>query len=153
MNSYRIAMSLMAIFMAGCDVMSPNQALVIERAQSISKYPVSRSEFVRALELSKIDSDRTDIGLRAGWLSFVETWDHPSGLRIFAYDRQHFGMRSIGTLKNTDFTAQTSGVTVRGIPAMPTKSPARESFEQVIITKKSGRELFRSSGQSGLVEQ
>ncbi len=131
--------------MVGCEVMSPNQALVIERARSINRYPVSRSKFVSALELSKVDSNRTDIGLRSGWFSFVETWNHPCGLTIYAYDRDYYGIGPIGGLADKDFTAQTTKVTVKGIPGKPPKPHARESFEQVIITAKSGREVFRSN--------
>jgi hypothetical protein len=61
MKPYRITIFLVAILMSGCDVVTPNQGLVIERARAIRNYPVSRSKFVSALELSKVDSDRADI--------------------------------------------------------------------------------------------
>ena len=139
-------MCLVAILpMAGCQSMSQDQRSVITKAGSINKYPVSRSAFVRELGLSKIKSDRISGGLRAGTSTFVETWRHPTGLNIYAYDSEYFGIRPIKGLTDKDFTAQTASATLEGLPQIPPNPQPRQSFEQVIITTKSGRELFRSA--------
>ena len=98
---------------------------------------------MRALELSKVDSERIGGGLRGGWSIYMETWNHPSGLTIYAYDMEYYGPIPVRRPTNRDFTAQNNVVTVEGIPTTP-KPPARHSFVQVLIKAKSGRELFRS---------
>lgn len=141
-----ITMCLIAILpIAGCESLSQDQRSVIERARSINRYPVSRSAFVKKLGLSKIESDRISGGLRAGTITFVETWRHPARLTVSAYDSEYFGIKPIARQTDRDFTAQTTGITLNGLPELPQKPQPRQSFEQVIITTQSGRELFRST--------
>ena len=146
MKSYRITICLMTILMAGCAVASHNQTFVIEKARSINRYPVSRSSFVDELGLSKIKSERVHFRLRANRYSLEETWKHPSGLTIRAIDWKES--------PNDPFTTQISGITFEGLPGMPPQAQPSQSFNQVIITTTSGRELFRSVwSKPGNVEQ
>lgn len=85
------------------------------------------------LEISGISSEHVGGGVRGGRMSFLETWQHPSGLTITAYDSEYVGhlaitRESIDAILNNPNRNNTNFVGPLGVPQK------RQTFEGFVIT-------------------
>ena len=84
MNPWGLVAVLAAVSLSSCGLSSEKKA-VIARAGSIHEFPVPRATLMTTLGLEK-PGKRHDVKIRGHRVSSSETWQHPAGLTITAYD-------------------------------------------------------------------
>ena len=109
----------------------------------LAAVPFKREELLSAFGVEDRPSQRLDGSLRSSRMSFTETWEHPSGLTITAYDSEYAGdlkivPGSIDSLINDPGRKPTDFIGDPGI------GPPRKSFEQFVISQ-GDKMLFRSN--------
>ena len=95
MKTYIQLLLVVASCIVSCSVNSKDKRLVIERAKSIQSFPVSRSQLITTFNLDSIQSERMDGSVRGGRMIFIESWMHPSGLKVTGYTSEHVGPLTI----------------------------------------------------------
>ena len=125
---------LTALSFAGCTNLTEEQEGMLEKARLVQNFPVKRSSLVSILEIGDISSEQLGGGVRGGRMSFIETWQHPSGLTITAYDSEYVGdmaiiRESIDAILNNPNRKATDFVRTLGAP------PPRPTFEGFVVTK------------------
>ena len=85
MNAWGIVAVLAVASLSSCGLSSEKKA-VIARAGSIHEFPVPRATLVATLGLGNQRGERHDVTIRGRRVSSSETWQHPVGLTIAAYD-------------------------------------------------------------------
>ena len=123
-----------------CTNLTPQQSLLVEKAQAIEIYPVTRKTLIKTLDLREVQSQTLGGGMRGGRATFTEHWTHPCGLSILAYDSEYVGPSSTN--------GQSIDLILNGDPSdfdSIVKPPApRKSFDTLIIFTDSGKLKYDS---------
>lgn len=162
MNPWSLVAALAAVSLSSCGLSSEKEA-VIARAGSIHEFPVPRATLMATLGLGNQRGERHDVTIRGRRVSSSETWQHPAGLTIAAYDvtltRREIGDVLLGRSPD-EIPADDMTLTRREIddvllggttdepalpdePAMPSVPPASQSFDRFEV-KDGEKVLFRS---------
>ena len=81
--------ALAVVSLSACSRLSPEKEAVVVKARSIREFPVLRGALVASLGLERQRGERFDGAVIDGWRSHWETWRHPTGLVITAYDHDY----------------------------------------------------------------
>jgi hypothetical protein len=162
MNGWSLLSAVAAVSLSSCGLSSEKEA-VIARAGSIHEFPVPRATLMATLGLGNQAGERHDVSIRGRRVSSSETWQHPVGLTIAAYDmtltRREIGDVLLGRSPD-DIPADDMTLTGGEIddvlpggssdepglpdePAMPAAPPPGESFDRFEV-KDGKKVLFRS---------
>jgi len=142
----RITAALLAAsLLASCASTTPEQNRLLVQARSIGSPPFKRSALVKGLGLEGLKSQQIVGGIRSGQISVSETWDHPSGLTIDAYDWEYVGSVEI-TAEFIDGILEQPGRKLGDFVGNPAIDRPRKSFESLVISKR-GKVLYSSTGK------
>ena len=132
MNTYIKLLLLLPLSATSCVNLSPEESVLIERAELIDVFPIKRNKLIKELELEGETGRRFGGGgMRSGSMILSEYWTHSSGLVVTAYDTEYVGPVAISGTSLDDFldgTAVFPGTNVK------VNSP-RESFNGFTISK------------------
>lgn len=151
--------ALAAVSLSSCGLSSEKKA-VIARAGSIHEFPVPRAALMATLGLGNQPGQRHDLTIRGRRVSSSETWQHPVGLTIAAYDTM-LDRRQISDVllgRAPDEPSEPGPPDEFGLPdlsddlglppepAVPAHSPASESFDRFEV--KDGKKVLFRSGEA-----
>ncbi len=158
MTKKKITRFIAALTTAGlvssCTLLTKQQQQVIAKAESIGTAPIRREKIVTVFDLKEIPSTRFGGSVRSGRMYFSETWQHPSGLSIIAFDSEYVGPLEIVPMsidsivnnperKTSDFI---SSGTIDGVPTLTsTGQPKKRKTFHEILLKRQKKEVFRST--------
>jgi hypothetical protein len=165
MNAWSLLAVVAVLLLSSCGLSSEKEA-VIARAGSIHEFPVPRATLMATLGLGNQPGERHDVSIRGRRVSSSETWHHPAGLTIAAYDatltRREIGDVLLGrspdeipaddmTLTGTEIDDVLPGRSsdepgLPGEPAMPAALPPGESFDRFEV--KDGKKVLFRSGEA-----
>ena len=145
MTRFLLILAHVAIF-SGCARISDDEAQLLTMAKGINRFPVQRTELITTLGLNGGSSEGSGGGIRSGHMHFFETWHHPSGLTVVAYDSEYVGRdvvitrESIAEILNDPNRSSTDfiGVSANNHP--------RDTFNGFSISK-GDRVLYRSKNK------
>lgn len=149
-----IAALTTAGLISSCTVLTKQQQQVIAKAESIGTAPIRREKIVTVFDLKEIPSERSGGIVGSGRMYFSETWQHPSGLSIIAFDSEYVGPLEIVPMsidsivnnperKTSDFIS--SGI-INGVPTITsTAQPKKRKTFHGIILMRQKKEVFRST--------
>ena len=138
MKPWRLVAALAVVLLSSCGLSSEKNA-VIARASSIQEFPVPRATLMATLGLENQPGNRHDVRIRGHRVSSSETWQHPAGLTITAYDMTL-------TRRQIDEVILGRNPDELGLPdeaLMPSPSPPSELFGRFEV-KDEKKVLFRS---------
>lgn len=161
MNPWSLVAALAVVSLSSCGLSSEKKA-VIARAGSIHEFPVPRATLMATLGLGNQRGERHDVTIRGRKVSSSETWQHPAGLTIAAYDTT-LDRRQIGDVllgRSPVDIAANDMAPIRGeiddvpggdtdepgLPSeseIPTPPPSSASFDRFVV-KDEKKVLFRS---------
>lgn len=146
MNPWSLVAALAVVSLSSCGLSSEKKA-VIARASSIQEFPVPRATLMSTLGLENQPGTRHDVRIRGQRVSSTETWQHPAGLTITAYDM----MLSRRQIDEVILGRDPDEVGLSADPLMTAPSPPSESFGRFEV-KDEKKVLFRS-GEAGRESQ
>lgn len=164
MNPWSLVAALAMVTLSSCGLSSEKKA-VIARAGSIHEFPVPRATLMATLGLGNQPGERHDVSIRGRRVSSSETWQHPAGLTIAAYDttlsRGEISDVLLGRTPNEpaasgepglpDEPAMSDELGLPEEPAMPAAPPASAAFDRFVV--KDGKEVLFRSGEGGRESQ
>ena len=160
MNPWSLVAALAVVSLSSCGLSSEKKA-VIARAGSIHEFPVPRATLVATLGLGDQRGERRDVTIRGRMVSSSETWQHPAGLTIAAYDttldRRQIGEVLLGRTQEEPASPEEPGMPslpgedempgLPGEPEMPSPAPASVSFDRFVV--KDGTKVLYRSDEAG----
>jgi len=132
---FRIFLAILSgASLVGCVGVDAEKEAVVAKARAIHGFPVSRDTLLVSFDLGKKSGVRLDGGIRNGWMSHTETWEHSSGLTITASDFQFVGGKVVIDRRSIDEILNDQSRTAEDFVGEPFfMGPPHESFHSFAV--------------------